>query len=53
MSAPLTLTVLNRQVVACRKCARLVHYREGVARSVKEYLLTQSTRTRPARGGVA
>ena len=32
MGALLTLEVLNQRVIACRKCARLVRYRERVAR---------------------
>jgi uracil-DNA glycosylase family 4 len=33
MAAPRALQILNREVVACRKCPRLVAYRELVART--------------------
>lgn len=32
MGAPRTLEALNHEIISCRKCPRLVRYREGVAR---------------------
>jgi uracil-DNA glycosylase family 4 len=50
MSVSLTLTVLNRQVVACRKCARLVRYRERVAREKRRMYREQEYWGRPIPG---
>lgn len=50
MSNPLTLTVLNRQIVSCRKCARLVRYRGRVAREKRRMYCEQEYWGRPIPG---
>jgi len=50
MSASLTLKVLSQQVVACRKCARLVRHRERVAREKRRMYREQEYWGRPVPG---
>ncbi|MGH9804062.1 MAG: uracil-DNA glycosylase [Candidatus Acidiferrales bacterium] len=50
MSVPLTFEVLNRQVVACRKCPRLAGYRERVAREKRRMYRGQEYWGRPVPG---
>jgi len=50
MSASLTLKVLSQHVVACRKCARLVRYRERVAREKRRMYREQEYWGRPVPG---
>ena len=50
MGALLTLDVLNQRVIACRKCARLVRYRERVAREKRRMFREQEYWGRPIPG---
>lgn len=50
MSAPPTFEILNRRVIACRKCARLVRYRERVARQKRRMYREQEYWGRPIPG---
>lgn len=45
-----SLTVLNRQIVACRTCPRLVTYREAVARRKRKQFCTWTYWGRPVPG---
>lgn len=45
-----SLTILNEQVVECRKCARLVRYRETVARAKRRQYLNWTYWGRPVPG---
>jgi uracil-DNA glycosylase family 4 len=44
------LEILNAQIVACRKCPRLVHYREEVARTKRRAYRDQTYWGRPVPG---
>lgn len=50
MSVSLVLTVLNQRVVACRRCPRLVRYRERVAREKRRMYREQEYWGRPIPG---